>query len=84
MSSYGGDRRIQMESSRHHQLAEAARTTARSASDTMALTEQLVKASRDAELRELKMLFWTRVAGIGALLALLVSVIGIAITIAVS
>jgi hypothetical protein len=65
--------------------------TARATTETRDLMKQLVDAQAQllaaqalAETRETKMLFWTRVAGIGALAALLVSVVAVMVTLLVS
>ena len=74
--------------------ARAARETALAAQNTQLLTErllhaqtqlvdaqqQLLAAQTDAEKREVKMLSWTRVAGIGAVAALAVSIVAIVVT----
>lgn len=74
--------------------ARASRQTAQAAEKTRDLTarlleaqEQLVVAQQQmldaqtaADVREVKMLFWTRIAGVGAIAALAIALIGIMVT----
>lgn len=64
---------------------------ARAAEQTQTFIEQLVEsqaqllaAQAAADAREIKMLFWTRLAGIGAIAALAVAMMGIIVTIMVA
>ena len=56
----------------------AAESGARTAEAVIALAD----AAEDAAARELKMLFWTRVAGIGAIVAIVVAIMAIWVTLA--
>lgn len=75
-------RRDQFEAQQRTSMASATAETARETAATKDLLKQLVAGALASEAREAKMLFWARVAGIGALLALAISVIGIAVTVA--